>query len=319
MPAPTITALPAAPLRSQTPAVFTTTAEAFVAALEDLPTEINAFGDYLDGLGLEGTSWKAAARVATTAAGTLATSFENGDTVDGVVLATGDRILVKNQADPAENGIRVVAASGAPPRATDSNAGSELVGAVVVVSEGTTNANTLWQCTTNAPITLDSTSLTFTTLVLPTADVSTTNTGTSTTTAVTPDGLAGSKFGTATITLQVSDPAGSAIATGDGKAYWRVPSTLNGMDLVGVAAAVTTASSSGIPTVQIHNLTQAADMLTTKLTIDASETDSSTAATAAVIDTANDDVATADMLRIDIDVAGTGAKGLMVEMQFRLP
>jgi hypothetical protein len=60
-------------------------------------------------------------------------------------------------------------------------------------------------------------------------------------------------------------------------------------------------------------------MLSTKLTIDANETDSSTAANAAVIDGAHDDVATGDMLRIDIDVAGTGAKGLMVEMQFQLP
>ena len=125
--------------------------------------------------------------------------------------------------------------------------------------------------------------------------------------------------GTAVVTLLVSDPAGDAITTGDGKTYWRVPSVLNGMNLTAVAAAVTTVSSSGIPTVQIHNLTQAADMLSTKLTIDASETDSSTAAAAAVIDAANDDVATADMLRIDIDVAGTGAKGLMVEMQFRIP
>lgn len=122
--------------------------------------------------------------------------------------------------------------------------------------------------------------------------------------------------GSEAVTILVSDPNGSAITTGDGKAYFRVPSILNGLDLTSVAAALTTASSSGIPTIQIHNLTQAADMLTTKITIDASETDSSTAAAAAVIDTANDDVATGDMLRIDIDVAGTGAKGLIVEMQF---
>lgn len=145
------------------------------------------------------------------------------------------------------------------------------------------------------------------------------NTGTDTTKAVTADALAGSKFGTPTVTLQVSDPNGSAITTGDGKAYYRIPSTLNGMNLVAVAAAVTTVSSSGIPTVQIANVTDAVDMLSTKLTIDASETDSSTAAAAAVIDAAHDDVATGDMLRIDIDVAGTGAKGLMVEMQFQLP
>ncbi len=154
---------------------------------------------------------------------------------------------------------------------------------------------------------------------VPAASSGETSTGTSATKAVTPDGLADSIFGTAVISLQVSDPAGSAITTGDGKAYFRVPSVLNGMNLIGVAAALTTVSSSGIPTVQIANVTQAADMLTTKLTIDASETDSSTAAAAAVIDAANDDVATGDMLRIDIDVAGTGAKGLIVELQFRLP
>lgn len=124
---------------------------------------------------------------------------------------------------------------------------------------------------------------------------------------------------THTVTLLVSDPAGSAITTGDGKAYYRVPSTLNGCDLVGVAASLSTVSSSGIPTVQIRNATQTADMLTTKLTVDATETDSATAANAAVIDAANDDVATGDQLYIDIDVAGTGAKGLVVEMQFRLP
>ena len=145
------------------------------------------------------------------------------------------------------------------------------------------------------------------------------NTGTEANKAVSPDALAGSNFGKAVVTILVTDPAGSAITTGDGKAYYRVPSTLNGMNLVSVAAALTTSSSSGIPTIQIANVTDSVDMLSTKLTIDASETDSSTAATAAVIDTTKDDVATGDMLRIDIDVAGTGAKGLIVERQFQLP
>ncbi len=67
-------------------------------------------------------------------------------------------------------------------------------------------------------------------------------------------------------------------------------------------------------------MTQAADMLTTKLTIDSGETDTSTAATAAVIDTANDDVATGDQIRIDVDaVSTTAAKGLIVELTFQLP
>ena len=60
-------------------------------------------------------------------------------------------------------------------------------------------------------------------------------------------------------------------------------------------------------------------MLSTKLTINASALDSLAASTAAVINTATDDVTTADQIRFDIDVAGTGTKGLMVEMQFRLP
>lgn len=145
------------------------------------------------------------------------------------------------------------------------------------------------------------------------------NGGTSTSTFLTPDSLAGSDLGVALVSLQVTDPAGAALTTGDGKAYYRIPSALNGMDLVAVAAALTTVSSSGIPTVQIANVTDSVDMLSTKLTIDANETDSSTAATAAVINGSNDSVSTADMLRIDIDVAGTGAKGLIVQMQFRKP
>lgn len=151
------------------------------------------------------------------------------------------------------------------------------------------------------------------------ATIAETSTGTDATRAVTPDGLAGSSFGTFVVTILASDPNGAALTTGDGKAYWRVPSVCNGMDLVAVAAHVTTVSTSGLPTVQIANVTQAADMLTTKITIDANEKDSGTAATPAVIDTANDDVATGDELRIDVDVAGTGTRGLMVELQFRLP
>jgi hypothetical protein len=143
--------------------------------------------------------------------------------------------------------------------------------------------------------------------------------GTDTGRAVTPDGLAGSDFGKTVVTILVSDPNGDAITAGNGKAYWRVPSTINGYNLVDVEMAVTTASTSGNPTVQIHNVTDTADMLSTSLTIDANETDSSTAATAAVINTSTDDVATADMLRIDIDAAGTGTKGLMVELTFQLP
>jgi len=108
---------------------------------------------------IAGLSWKQAVRAATTAAGTLASSFENGDSIDGVTLATGNRILVKNQTAAAENGIYTVAASGAPARASDADTGAELVNATVYVSEGTTLADTQWTCTANATPTVGSTSL----------------------------------------------------------------------------------------------------------------------------------------------------------------
>lgn len=108
-----------------------------------------------------GLSWKQAVRAASTGPVTLSSAVENGDTLDGVTLATGDRILLKDQGTASQNGIYIVAASGAPSRATDADSGAELVNASVYVSEGTTNADTQWTCTTNAPITPGSTSLAF--------------------------------------------------------------------------------------------------------------------------------------------------------------
>jgi hypothetical protein len=108
-----------------------------------------------------GLSWKEEVRVATTAAGTLATSFANGQTVDAITLTTGDRILIKNQAAGAENGIYTVNASGAPTRATDSDTAAEVVGTAVFVSFGTTNAGTRWVLSTSGAITLGTTALAF--------------------------------------------------------------------------------------------------------------------------------------------------------------
>lgn len=108
-----------------------------------------------------GLSWKQAVRVATTGAGTLASSFENADVVDGVTLATGDRILIKNQASGGENGIYTVNASGAPTRATDNDSGAEMLGAAVMVQEGTTQANTQWVQTVDGTITIGTTATTW--------------------------------------------------------------------------------------------------------------------------------------------------------------
>lgn len=126
-----------------------------------------------------GLSWKQAARAATTAAGTLATGFANGSVIDGVTLATGDRILIKDQAAASENGIYVVAASGAPTRATDADSSAELDSAAVLVEAGTVNADQAYTQTTNTP-TIGSSNLVwaqFGGMNLPTAGAGLTRTG----------------------------------------------------------------------------------------------------------------------------------------------
>lgn len=90
--------------------------------------------------------WKAPVRVATTANIVL----ENLQVVDGVVLAAGDRVLVKNQADPVQNGIYDAADGAAWTRSSDFSAGQSAGCDVVCVQEGTINAGLLFKCT-NAP------------------------------------------------------------------------------------------------------------------------------------------------------------------------
>jgi hypothetical protein len=100
----------------------------------------------------------------------------------------------------------------------------------------------------------------------------------------------------------------TAITTGTGKVTFRMPFALT---VTAVRASLTTASSSGTPTIDINEGAGAGtSILSTKLTIDANELTSTTAATAAVIS----DSALADdaNITIDIDVAGTGAAGLKV-------
>lgn len=117
--------------------------------------------DALIAAALAGLRWKTPVRAASTANGTLATAFENGDTLDGVVLATGDRILLKDQSAGAENGVYVVAASGAPTRATDADSSAELVSMAVMVEQGTANADKAFVCTNNATITVGTTALVY--------------------------------------------------------------------------------------------------------------------------------------------------------------
>ena len=108
----------------------------------------------------------------------------------------------------------------------------------------------------------------------------------------------------------------AALATGDGQMLITIPSSLDGKVLKSANAVVYTASSSGLPTIQIHNLTDTADMLSTRITIDATELTSYTAVAPSVVDAANDDVATGDILQVDVDVAGTGTTGLDIHLIF---
>ena len=112
---------------------------------------------------LQGLDVKNSVRVATTANGTLSSAFANNSTVDGVTLATNDRILIKDQSTGSENGIYTVNASGAPTRATDFDADSEVTGgAFFFAEEGTTNADNGFVLTNDGAITVGTTALTFT-------------------------------------------------------------------------------------------------------------------------------------------------------------
>jgi hypothetical protein len=123
---------------------------------------------------------------------------------------------------------------------------------------------------------------------------------------------------TKNLILKAFDDAG-LVSTGDGKVRVTVPVEMNGMNITTVGLHCYTASTSGSPTVQIYNETDSADILSTRLTLDENEVDSSTAATAAVIDTDHDGVSTGDVLRIDWDTSGTGTKGGEVRMGLATP
>lgn len=87
---------------------------------------------------------------------------EDLTTVDGVTIATSDRVLVKDQTDKTQNGIYVVTSTTTLTRADDFNTSNLVVpNCFIAVMEGTQQADTLFQLTTDAPITLDTTSLTF--------------------------------------------------------------------------------------------------------------------------------------------------------------
>jgi cytoskeletal protein CcmA (bactofilin family) len=93
---------------------------------------------YVDALA-SGIQWKASVNVATTAN----IALTGTQTIDGVGVVASNRVLVKNQTDPIENGIYVVSA-GAWTRSTDADTDAEINGMVTFVSAGTTNGGQSW-------------------------------------------------------------------------------------------------------------------------------------------------------------------------------
>ena len=110
---------------------------------------------YVDSVA-QGLDVKASARAATTENITLS----GLQTVDGIALIAGDRVIVKNQSAPAENGIYSVSAT-TWTRTADANTWNELVSAFAFVQEGTINANSGWVCTVDAGGTLGTTAVTW--------------------------------------------------------------------------------------------------------------------------------------------------------------
>lgn len=146
------------------------------------------------------------------------------------------------------------------------------------------------------------------------------NTGTDAARTITPDTLAGSNFGIRYVAIPCFAP-GTNCSTGDGKNFFEAPAGMSGMSLVSVSQAVYTAGTTNTQDVQIRRIRagSSADALSTKCTLDSTETSSATAATPAVIDAANDDVATADRWVVDVDaVHTTPAQGLVVTLGFAI-
>ena len=151
---------------------------------------------------------------------------------------------------------------------------------------------------------------------------------------VTPSGTAGNKrwvlAGRLTsrtnyeeVQLPIVEWATEVAVAATGAFYFHIGERLAGMNLVYCHAeniVAATGSGSETTTIQIYNVTQTADMLTTELTIDEDETGSDQA-TAYAIDAANDDVAENDVIRIDIDAvpSTTGGNGLIVTLGFEKP
>jgi hypothetical protein len=173
-----------------------------VSKVINLPTPSSngdaATKSYVDSL-VEGLAWKDSCRVATQSNINLSSP---GATIDGVTMASQDRVLVRTQTTASQNGIYVWnGSSSAMTRSLDANTFAELEQAVTTVEEGTSAGSSYRQDQVNG--TIDSSTVTWQTFGVSAPSASTTtagtiriatqtevNTGTDATIAVTPSTLA---------------------------------------------------------------------------------------------------------------------------------
>ena len=92
----------------------------------------------------------------------MSNDLQNGDTLDGITLSTNDKVLVKNQTDATQNGIYDVVASGTATRNSDYDTVAELAGQLVIIQEGSTNADKIYLCTTDNSGSIGSVNIVFT-------------------------------------------------------------------------------------------------------------------------------------------------------------
>lgn len=114
---------------------------------------------YVDSV-LAGVAKRGTVRVASTANITIATALNSGDTIDGIVLANGDLVLLTDQTAQEDNGVYV--AGVVPVRDIEYDTWDEIVGSLMTVQEGTANEDSMWLNQSDSGGTLETTGITYT-------------------------------------------------------------------------------------------------------------------------------------------------------------
>ena len=110
----------------------------------------------------QGLFVKDSVKVGTTEPLNLSNGFVAGLVIDNYTLVVGDRILIKDQTNPVENGVYIIKSSGAPTRTTDFEAGDHAAGSFMFIENGANNANSGWICNTTLSDIIGTDPLTFT-------------------------------------------------------------------------------------------------------------------------------------------------------------